>query len=643
MCGFAGVLYPGGRDLGMRAADMALALEHRGPDDHGVFVDEAAGYAAAFRRLSIMDLSAHGHQPMASRDGRWVVVFNGEIYFLEEARAAVEAAGGGPWAGHSDTEVLVEAIARWGVRGALERLEGMFAVAVWDRQRRELTLARDRMGEKPLFWGRVGPAILFGSELPALRRWPGWSGGVDRAALAGYLRQGWVAAPRTIYPGILKIRPGHLLTLAADGSVRGEEAYWTLAAEVEQAAARPFSGDPAEATDELERLLLRSVRARLHADVPVGAFLSGGIDSSTVVAMMKASGVAGVHSFAIGFEDPRYDESPFAEGVARALGISHRTLRMTEADAQVLVPRMAVVSGEPFADPSLLPTLLLCRGARSHVTVALAGDGGDELFGGYARFSDVARQWEKRLPRSLSGLAGLVAQVLPVGPLDRGLCAVGRALGSRRDSRPAARLRRTLEFLSARSPGRLMELHHSPWRDDLPFPEVPEDVITGLPFPDVVDPALAAMGVEALTYLPDDLLVKVDRASMSASLEVRLPFLDLAVMRHAWSLPTALKIEGGVTKKVLRSVLHRHVPPELVERPKMGFEPPVGAWMRGPLRDWVESLLDPALVQRQGILDANTACGLWHAFRDGRVRQVLPVWNLVMFQAWMQDQENPPV
>ncbi|NKD76958.1 asparagine synthase (glutamine-hydrolyzing) [Haematospirillum sp. H1815] len=638
MCGFAGLLHPGGHDLDIRAAAMASALVHRGPDDHGVFTDVEAGYAVAFRRLSIRDLSGNGHQPMTSRDGRWVLAFNGEIYFLDEARAAVEAAGCGPWVGRSDTEVLLQSIALWGVQGALERLEGMFAVAVWDRQRRELTLARDRMGEKPLFWGRVGSAVLFGSELPALRRWPGWVGGVDRVALAGYLRQGWIAAPRTIHPGIFKVRPGHMVTVAADGTMRGDEAYWTAAAELGKASSSPFAGGVVDAADELERLLLRSVRARLHADVPVGAFLSGGIDSSAVVAMMQATGVDGVSSFAIGFEDPRYDESPFAEGVARSLGVSHHTLRMTEADARALIPRMATVSGEPFADPSLLPTLLLCQGARSHVTVALAGDGGDELFGGYARFSDVARQWERRLPSSLSCIAGHVARALPVGFLDRRVCALGRVLGSRRDSRPVARLRRTLELWAARSPARLMELHHSPWRDDLPFAVTADDLLPGLPVPDLEDPALAAMVVEALTYLPDDLLVKVDRASMAASLEVRLPFLDLAVMRHAWSLPTSFKMEGSVTKKVLRSVLHRHVPPAQVERPKMGFEPPVGAWMRGPLRDWVDGLLDPHLVRHQGILDADAVCGLWQAFRDGRSRQVLPVWHLVMFQAWMQDE-----
>lgn len=641
MCGFAGLLTRRGQDATATARTMGGALVHRGPDDEGVWADAEAGYAVAFRRLAIVDLSPQGHQPMVSHDGRWILAFNGEVYSLDGLRAAVEAAGAVPWRGHSDTEVLLEAIALWGVEAALAQVEGMFALAVWDRRTRELTLARDRLGEKPLFWARLADGIAFASELPALRRHPQWRGGVDPAVLGLYLKRGWIPAPWTIHPDVWKLPPGHLLTIDANG-VPGEPVpFWSLPRIAEAAAARPFQGDETEAAEELERRLRASVRARLHADVPVGAFLSGGIDSSTVVALMQASGGPPVRTFTIGFETTEYDESPFAEAVAAHLGTDHTTLPMRQEDALALVPGLAAVAGEPFADPSLLPTMLLCAATRRHVTVALAGDGGDELFGGYARFADVARRWARR-PGPLSvALAGGLAAALPVGAGDRMIGALGRLVGRRRDVTMLARLRRRLETAAADSPARLMALHHTPWRDDLPLaPHAdlvpPAERGDGLPRLD--DAAQVAMVVEAGTYLPDDLLVKVDRASMAASLEVRAPFLDRGVIDLAYSLPTAFKMDGTVTKKVLRTVLYRHVPQALIDRPKRGFEPPIGQWLRGPLRDWADDLLAPDRLRRQGLVETAAVEALWRSFRSGRTRQALPVWTLVMLQAWLAEQ-----
>lgn len=639
MCGLAG--FVDGRDRGappaVLAGAMAETLRHRGPDDEGVWCDPDAGFAVGFRRLAILDLSPAGHQPMRSADGRWVIAFNGEVYNHAELRARLDGETAVAWRGHSDTEVLLEAIARWGLDEALASTEAMFALALWDRATRTLTLARDRAGEKPLYWGRQNGAFLFGSELKALRRHPAFAGTIDRAALGAYLTHGWVPGPRTIYEGISKLEPGHLLELR-DGRER-TRCWWSTAERMERAAADPFAGDEVEASEELERLLSRAVELRRVADVPVGAFLSGGIDSSAVVAALQRPGAAPLRTITIGFDDPRFDEAPFAEAVAARLGTEHTAIRMDGAQALEVIPRLAEIYDEPYGDVSQLPTVLLCRAAREHVTVALAGDGGDELFGGYPRYESIPAAWRRRPPGFLRDISAGFARRLPVAAIDGGLGAISGLVGLRKRHAPAARWRRKLETIAAESPVGLTLLHHSRWREGPPLVEpAPGASLLNAPptVPRLCEAARLAMATDFVTYLPDDLLVKVDRASMASSLEVRLPFLDSSVMDFAWRLPTAMKLGHGQSKRVLRRLLERRLPRELIDRPKRGFEPPVGTWLSGPLRDWAEDLLDETRLRRQGLLDPARVRKAWIEHRDGRRARAIELWGVLMFQSWLE-------
>jgi asparagine synthase (glutamine-hydrolysing) len=631
MCGFAGFL-----DLGAHtpqpsrvAAAQAATLIHRGPDDDGVWTDDAAGIALAFRRLAILDLSPQGHQPMASHDGRFVITFNGEIYNHAAIRARLDPTIA--WRGHSDTEVLLEAVAAWGVDKAVAEFDGMFAFALWDRRDRVLTLGRDRFGEKPLYWGQMNGRLLFGSELKALRAHPAWDGALDRDAMADFMRLGWIRAPATIYTHARKLMPGSLLEVR--GGTISERRYWS-AEQAAAAAEATYKGSYDDAVTRLEQLLVQSVELRMQADVPVGVFLSGGIDSSLLAALMRKQSAGPVLSFTIGFDQAGIDESPHAKAVADHIGTDHTEVRISDTEALGLVPRLGTFYDEPFADAAALPTLLLAQVTRNRVTVALSGDGADELFGGYGIYRSLPRQWDglARWPAPLRALAGSGARAL--APAAEGLAALTAHLSKRR-SHPGFRLGRLAEGLGAQSLGQVLQLHYSRWRGQ-PDP-VPGAAGHGVwAWPAIQDPALGLMVMDALAYLPDDLCVKTDRATMAASIEARLPFLAVDVAAFAWSLPSAFKLGSGSGKRILRDVLYRHVPSTLVDRPKMGFEVPLRRWLGGQLKEWASDLLSPDRLRRQGWLDAELVSACWAEHAAGTKNWQSELWHALMLQAWSE-------
>lgn len=644
MCGIAGFLSATSQReadaLRARARAMADAIRHRGPDDDDIWIDAAPGVVLAHRRLSILDLSPAGHQPMQSACARYVVVYNGEIYNWAELRGELEAAGQAPaWCGHSDTEVLLAGIVAWGLEATLRRARGMFALALWDRAEKTLTLARDRIGEKPLYYGRVGDDFVFGSELKALRALPAARFDTDPGALALMLRYGYVPAPHSIYRGIFKLPPGTLLRVTADGRCGDPEPWWRFAAVAQEGAANRRALGDGEALDELEAVLGAAIGEQMVADVPLGALLSGGLDSSTVVALMQARSTRPVRTFTIGFAEGDYDEAAHAKAVARHLGTEHTELHVDPAQARDIIPRLPEIYDEPFADSSQIPTALVCALTRQHVTVCLSGDAGDELFAGYNRYF-----WATSLWRSLGGvppglrraLAGGLSAV-PAGAWNGVFGALSPLLPARlRVSNPGDKLHKLAEVMGAASPEALYRELVSQWRGRLPLRGVAE------PLTLVADPghwpvlpsfAERMMAVDTLTYLPDDILVKVDRAAMAASLETRVPFLDARVIDFAWRLPFRQKVRDGQGKWLLRQLLYRHVPRELVERPKQGFGVPIEHWLRGPLREWAENLLSPAALAADGLLDPVAIRAMWQRHLSGRNVQYA-LWNVLMYQAW---------
>jgi asparagine synthase (glutamine-hydrolysing) len=646
MCGIAGLLAPDGAavDGSTLVPAMLAHLAHRGPDDDGLWCDPGAGVWLGHRRLAVIDLSVEGHQPMASADGRYVVSYNGEIYNFRALRRELEGAGH-RFRGHCDTEVLVEALARWGVHETLARCNGMFAMAVWDRHRRQLHLARDRLGEKPLYYGWSGGRLAFASELKALRPVPRLCTTVDCVALREYLRFGWVAAPRTIFRGVAKLPAGAVLTVPAPGAPSGRlNRYWSVAPAID---AGPDDRPEGELVDELQALALDAVRLRMVADVPLGAFLSGGVDSSLVVALMQASASRPVQTFTVGFHERAFDESHHAAAVAAHLGTEHHELVVGAPEARAVIPDLAGIYDEPFGDPSAIPTVLVSRLARRHVTVALSGDGGDELFAGYDRHRRAERNW--RLTRRVPGPArrplGSVLRRPSASAWDRVLGAAGRVPGLPQGRGRGWKAHRLAGLLDVESPDRLWEHLLTQW-------ERPESVVLGSGGNGdgaVTDPAphpRRPMGVteevmyrDLVEYLPDDILVKVDRASMSVSLEARVPLLDHRLVERAWRIPLDRKLTPAGGKVVLRRLLHRFVPPALVERPKMGFGVPVGDWVRGPLRDWAEDLLSTERLAADGFFAPAAVRHLWREHLDGRARD-LPLWNLLMFQAWLDEERS---
>lgn len=654
MCGLTGFFQQHGPGFETQVdcvQRMANTLVHRGPDDGGVWVDNETGIALAHRRLSVLDLSPAGHQPMISASGRYVIAFNGEIYNHQHLRASLEKVGAGmtaldQWRGHSDTETLLAGFDAWGIRTTIERCIGMFAISVWDRKERVLTLGRDRLGEKPLYYGWQGGNFIFGSELKALKAHPSFQAPIHRDALCLFMRHNYIPAPHSIYKGIYKLPPGHLLKVSAERPEPVIEAYWSFNNIAESGCRSPLVGSDRDVTDELERLLKSAIHQQMMADVPLGAFLSGGIDSSTLVALMQAQSDRPIKTFTIGFNEEGYNEALHAKAVARHLGTDHTELYVTPQQALDVIPHLPSLYCEPFADSSQIPTFLVSQLARQHVTVSLSGDAGDELFSGYNRYVLGNNLWRKlsRVPVGLRAVAATGIRTLSpstwssiarpfqsLAPYTSPLVNIGDKLHKGAGVLAAKRIDDLYLGLLT---------HWNPEEIVLNGRE-PSTYLNGSP------PPLAGLGdvqrmmaLDAMTYLPDDILVKVDRAAMGVSLESRVPFLDHRVVEFAWRIPQSMKLRGGVGKWILREVLYRHVPKELMERPKMGFGVPIDVWLRGPLREWAEELLDESRLRREGFFNAAPIRKKWAEHLSGKRNWQYHLWDVLMFQSWLEAQNN---
>jgi asparagine synthase (glutamine-hydrolysing) len=656
MCGFVGFM--GGVAGYEQFADVAVlqlmanTIKARGPDDMGYWVDSDHRIALGHRRLSIVDLSPAGHQPMLSDSGRYVLIYNGEIYNHMDCRASLAATGASlKWRGHSDTETLLAGFEVWGIQGMAERCVGMFAFAVWDKQTSTLTLGRDRLGEKPLYYGWQGTgqhaSFLFGSEVKALKAHPAFAAGIDRNALCLLMRHNYIPAPYSIYQGIAKLEAGCLLTVSLVQPELKIVRYWSAAAVATAGCSKPFEGTPTQAIDALEALLKSAVQQQMMADVPLGAFLSGGIDSSTVVALMQAQSSRPVKTFTIGFNEEGYNEAVHAKAVAKHLGTDHTELYVSPQQALEVIPLLPTLYCEPFSDSSQIPTFLVSQLARKQVTVSLSGDAGDELFCGYNRYLLADKLWQK-LSVLPTGSRRLAAHSLTALSPSRWNLLLGPMQGllpsSLRQANLGDKLHKAAGVLASGDLDALYLGLVSHWSDPASVViggKEPATLLTGnAPALDGLDDIQRMMALDALTYLPDDILVKVDRAGMGVSLEGRVPFLDHRVVEFAWTLPQSLKLRDGVGKWILRQVLYRHVPKELIERPKMGFGVPIGDWLRGPLRDWAEDLLDEARLRREGYFHPGPIREKWKEHLSGVRNWQYHLWDVLMFQAWLAENDT---
>jgi asparagine synthase (glutamine-hydrolysing) len=637
MCGIAGFLTnsaANSNELGDISAGMSAALQHRGPDDEGIWIDGDSGIALVHRRLAIVDLSAAAHQPMTSADGRFLIIYNGEVYNFQAMRSELEAKGR-VFRGHSDTEVILESIADCGIKATVSRLIGMFALAVWDRRDRTLTLVRDRLGIKPIYWTKSGNLFLFGSELKALHVHPRFKPQIDRSAVAAFLRHNYIPAPRTIYEGVYKLEPGCILTLPCNGEPNIER-FWDARAVANAGQANQFDKSDAELTDDLEALLQDAVSRRMIADVPLGAFLSGGIDSSTVVALMQSANMDKVRTFSISFEEAGFDEAPHAAAVARHLGTEHTELTVTARQALDVIPKLSEWYDEPFADSSQIPTYLVSAMTRQHVTVALSGDGGDELFAGYNRYQFAQDSWGKLslLPRPVRQGMACAITAIPPSTWDKIATVVPGALRPQQVGDKAHKLASLLGLEDDTALYRQLVTH---WEPSQLMPGVAEakgvlwDPTVADDFPRLLE---RMQFLDTVTYLPDDILTKVDRASMAVALEARVPLIDHRVVEFAWRLPQRVKVRNGTTKWLLRQVLDRHVPAALIDRPKMGFGIPLGDWLRGPLRDWAEELLSEQRLREDGLVDGKVVRRYWQEHLSGKRNWQYLLWDVLMLESW---------
>ena len=657
MCGFVGFM--GGRAAHGPLVDeatlqrMADTIANRGPNDAGYWSDVEQRVGFGHRRLSIVDLSPAGHQPMVSGDGRYVIAFNGEIYNHMDFRAALAMTVAG-WRGHSDTETLLAGFDAWGIQSTVERCIGMFAFAVWDKRTSTLTLGRDRLGEKPLYYGWQGQGqnatFLFGSELKALKAHPAFSAGIDRNSLCLLMRHNYIPAPYSIYQGIAKLEPGCLLTVSLAQPEPVVVRYWSAADVAMAGCAAPFVGTPEQAVDALEVLLKSAVQQQMMADVPLGAFLSGGIDSSTIVALMQAQSARPVKTFTIGFNEAGYNEAVHAKVVAKHLGTEHTELYVTPQQALDVIPRLPTLYCEPFSDSSQIPTFLVSQLARQQVTVSLSGDAGDELFCGYSRYLLASRLWNKLSYVSPAGRR-LAARGLTALSPSRWNALLGPVQGllpsSLRRANLGDKLHKAAGVLASANMDALYSGLVSHWDDPASMviggQEPPTLLTANAPQLSGLDDIQRMMALDAVTYLPDDILVKVDRAAMGVSLEGRVPFLDHRVVEFAWSLPQSMKLRDGMSKWALREVLYRHVPKALIERPKMGFGVPIGDWLRGPLKEWAEELLDESRLRREGFFHPAPIRQKWAEHSTGARNWQYQLWNVLMFQAWLAEQTSPCV
>ncbi len=651
MCGILGIFDPSGID---EASALALAdrmgdvIRHRGPDDHGEWSDPNMGIVLGQRRLSINDLSPAGHQPMISASGRYTIVLNGEIYNFLELRESLVSAGY-PFRGNSDTEVALAAFERYGLPSALSKFVGMFAIGLWDREEAALYLVRDRVGEKPLYYANVKGSFVFASDLNAMREIPGWSPSIDRDALGLMMQHFYIPAPRTIYKGIRKLIPGTWLRVDRTNRQGGEPVrYWSAP----DLATTPMYDrkpqEPKAAIDELDGLLRQTIQDKMISDVPLGAFLSGGIDSSTVVALMQAESTNKVKTFSIGFREGEYNEAHEAKRVAEHLGTEHTELYVSPAEAQAVIPKLPSLYSEPFADSSQIPTYLVSELARRDVTVALSGDGGDELFGGYTRYALAEAAWASlnRVPRPLVRAAGTLASMVAPHKIDYAADYFRPLLPKRwRYKQFGNKVHKLAEIGRSQDPTAVYRSLISMWMR-------PSQVVIGAGDIDQLaelPPAIAdienfterMMMIDLISYLPDDILAKVDRASMGESLEVRVPFLDHRIIEHAWRIPLDLKVRNGEGKWLLKQVLYRYVPQEIIDRPKMGFAVPIDQWLRGPLRDWAENLLDRDRLTAEGFFHASEVRQKWDQHLGGACDWAALLWPVLMFQSWYDHYERP--
>jgi len=632
MCGIAGIYQPGGeRALDTPLRRMTDALIHRGPDDAGYWIDASAGIALGHRRLSIIDLSPSGHQPMPSASGRYTLVFNGEIYNFQHLRAELPRY---PYRGTSDSEVMLAAFEAWGVAAAVRRMVGMFAFAVWDRAEHTLTLGRDRLGEKPLYYGWVDGVFLFGSELKALCAHPAWRGSVNRDALALLLRHNHIPAPYSIFEGIHKLPPACLMTPHTP-----PQPYWSAREAVENGKRDPIPA--AEALDALENALKDAIRGQMVADVPLGAFLSGGVDSSTIVALMQAQSTRPVKTFSVGYTEEAFNEAPYAKAVAQHLGTDHTEVYVSPQDALAVIPQLPDLYDEPFSDSSQIPTFLVSKIARQQVTVALSGDAGDELFFGYTRYAWMMQALARLgyLPRPL--VAGGARALLRIpAPLWGGASRLAGLFFRPVRRNPVNRLQRILELLPTPQPELLYRAMISHWKNPaahvLGANEPPTALNDPAQWAQVDSFPLHMMHMDLTNYLPNDILTKVDRASMGVSLEVRVPLLDHRVVELVQRIPFALKLHEGQSKWLLRQLLYRYVPPALIERPKVGFHIPLDLWLRRELRDWAEALLDERRLREEGFFDVREIRYKWREYLSHQHNWHYYLWDVLMFQAWKE-------
>lgn len=631
-------------------AQMNAAIDHRGPDAGDTWLDDNTGLVLGHQRLAILDLSSAGAQPMHSACGRYVLAFNGEIYNHLQLREQLKSEGHtSAWRGHSDTETLLVCFVTWGIEKTLQATVGMFAIVLWDRQQQILTLARDRMGEKPLYWGWQGQSLYFSSELKGLKAHPAFKTDINRDAITLLLRHNCIPAPYSIYQGIEKLRPGHWLqlTLADINKAKSAQpqAYWRFNDIVEAGLADPFTGSPEQAIDMLESALMKSVGGQMLSDVSLGAFLSGGIDSSTVVALMQAQSSRPVKTFTIGFDDAGYNEATHAQAVAKHLGTEHTELHMRPEDALAVIPKLSSIYCEPFSDSSQIPTFLVSQLARQHVTVALSGDGGDELFGGYNRYLMAQQVWNKsrKMPKPLRHLAASSLTALSPKSWDTLFNTLSPVIPKRLNLRtPGDKAHKLAGVLNIDSEKDFYQTLTSHWQhpDQLVIgAQEPTTLISDSNcWPQTDSFQHAMMAMDAQTYMTDDILVKVDRAAMANSLETRVPMLDHRIAELAWRMPLDYKICNGEGKWLLKQVLFRHVPRELIERPKMGFGIPLHDWLRGSLRDWAEALLDRNLLQQQGYFNPAPIRKMWNEHLSGVFNHQHQLWDILMFQAWLETQ-----
>ena len=653
MCGIAGFLDSNRLSADAAAAclsHMAEAIAHRGPDDQGIWFDTDTGIGFGHRRLSIVDLSPLGHQPMTSASGRFTITYNGEIYNYLLLKAQLQGLGH-TFKSTSDTEVLLAAVEQWGVEETLRRANGMFALGVWDASNKLLSLARDRFGEKPLYYGQFNDTVLFGSELKAMRQHPAWAAELDRDALTLFARHGYIPAPYSVFKQVRKVLAGALLEVRLQGGTFSmtERCYWNTRAVMAESAAKPMNGSPAEMTDRVEAALMKSIGQQMVADVPVGAFLSGGIDSSVVVALMQKSSSRAVQTFSIGFAEKEFNEAPFAKAVAQHIGTQHTELIVGARDTLDVIPKLARIYDEPMADSSQVPTFLVSQLARRTVTVSLSGDAGDELFGGYSRYPIALARWAtlQRIPHPLRHVLACVLGTAPAWSLQT-VAKAGQLAGKWPGKTDMVeRMCDKQSELRADSFGELYTAMDSYFRNPAELiiggrepPTVASDMTQWLP--DDHDQRRHMMYVDTCLYMPDDVLVKVDRAAMAVALETRVPMLDPEVARAAWQIPTDVHFKDGRGKWILRQILERHVPRALFDRPKMGFGVPIGAWLRGELRPWAEALLDPVRLKREGVFNVELVQRLWHQHLESSANDwSFHLWTVLTFQAWYEQWNEP--